>query len=322
ARAELPRLRKIIVIETKGMRSFTPEERAVITTFAEVEKLGAESGAQATIDTALATQTLDDIGLMIYTSGSTGKPKGAMLSWRNIRGVVPGIVERLRLSSESSHLSYLPLCHVAEQMLTSLVPPYLGSQVNFGESIRTVQEDLREVAPSVFLGVPRIWEKMYATLLIKRHEAGGLRGWLFDHAVAACAPLADKPRANWSLVERTRFAVYYWLLFRALQNFCGLRRTEVAITGAAPIPPDVVRFFRTIGVPLIEVYGLTESSGMVTGHPVDNVIIGTVGTPTVGVEYRIGDQGELQVRGDMVFVGYYKSPEATAQSIQDGWLHT
>ncbi len=322
ARATLPRLRKIVVIETKGLRSFTAEERALITTFGEVEQLGAESGAQATIDSALAAQTLDDIGLIIYTSGSTGKPKGAMLSWRNIRGVAPGIIERLRLTSASSHLSYLPLCHVAEQMLTSFVPAYLGSQVNFGESIRTVQADLREVAPSVFLGVPRIWEKMYATLLIKRQEAGGLRGLLFDRAVAACTPLADKSRARWSIVDRARFALYYLLVFRALQNFCGLRLTKVALTGAAPIPPDVVRFFRTMGVPLIEVYGLTESSGMVTGHPVDQVVIGTVGTPTVGVEYRVGEQGELLLRGDMVFVGYYKNPEATATSIQEGWLHT
>ncbi len=322
ARAALPALRKIIVIETKGLRSFTPEARKIITTFAEVEQLGAASGAQATIDAALAAQTLDDIGLMIYTSGSTGKPKGAMLTWRNIRGVVPGIVERLRMTRDSSHLSYLPLCHVAEQMLTSFVPAYLGSQVNFGESIRTVQEDLREVAPSVFLGVPRIWEKMHATLAIKRQEAGGLRGVLFDRAMAACAPLADRPRAAWSLGERTRFAWHYLLVFRALQNFCGLRSTQVALTGAAPIPSDVVRFFRTIGVPLIEVYGLTESSGMVTGHPIDQVVIGTVGTPTVGVEVRIGEQGELLLRGEMIFAGYYKSAEATAQSIQDGWLHT
>ena len=322
ARASLPALRKIIVIETKGLRSFSEEERELITTFAEVERLGQQSGAQATIDAALAAQTLNDIALMIYTSGSTGKPKGAMLSWRNIRGVVPGIVERLRLNRHSSHLSYLPLCHVAEQMLTSFVPPYLGSQVNFGESIRTVQEDLREVAPSVFLGVPRIWEKMHATLSIKQHEAGGPRAAMVNRAFAACTPLADKPRAAWSLGERARFAWHYWLVFRALQNFCGLRRTQVALTGAAPIPPDVVRYFRTMGVPLIEVYGLTESSGMVTGHPLDHVVIGTVGTPTVGVEVRIGEQGELQLRGDMVFAGYYKNPEATAESIQEGWLHT
>ena len=322
ARASLPALKKIVVMETKGLRSFSAAERELITTFAEVERLGEQSGAQATIDAALAAQRLDDIGLMIYTSGSTGKPKGAMLSWRNIRGVVPGIVERLRMDAGSSHLSYLPLCHVAEQMLTSFVPAYLGSQVNFGESIRTVQGDLREVAPSIFLGVPRIWEKMHATLSIKRQEAGGLRGALYDRALAACAPLAAKRRADWSLAERARFAWHYLLVFRALQNFCGLRKARVALTGAAPIPPDVVRFFRTLGVPLIEVYGLTESSGMVTGHPVDEVVIGTVGTPTLGVEARIGEQGELQLRGEMVFCGYYKNPEATAQSIVDGWLHT
>ena len=144
ARDQLPRLAKIVVIETKGLRNYAPEERALIISFDELEQLGAAAGRQALVDEALAEQKLDDIGLMIYTSGSTGKPKGAMISWRNMRGVVPGIVERMELDAGASHLSYLPLCHVAEQMLTTFTPIYLGSQVNFGESIRTVQEDLRE----------------------------------------------------------------------------------------------------------------------------------------------------------------------------------
>jgi len=315
---ELPRLKKIIVVETKGLRSFTPEQRALIATFDEVERLGRESGQAKRIDEALARQQLDDIGLMIYTSGSTGKPKGAMISWRNIRGVVPGIVERMRLDARASHLSYLPLCHVAEQMLTTFTPIYLGSTVNFGESIRTVQEDLREVAPSMFLGVPRIWEKLHAAIHIKMQETGALRRALFARAMAACAPLAEKPRKAWSVAERLRFALHYWLILRALQNFIGLREASVALTGAAPIAPDVVRFFRTLGVPLIEVYGLTESTGMVTGHRLDDVAIGTV----EGVQYRIAGNGEFQIRGDMVFAGYYKNPEATAQSIVHGWLHT
>ncbi|MBX3633773.1 MAG: AMP-binding protein, partial [Simplicispira sp.] len=201
-------------------------------------------------------------------------------------------------------------------------PVYIGSQVNFGESIRTVQEDLREVAPTMFLGVPRIWEKMHAAISIKLQETGGLRRALFAKAYAACQPLAEKPRAAWSLGERLRFAASYWLVFRALQNFLGLRDVHVALTGAAPIPPDVVRFFRVLGVPLVEVYGLTESSGMVTGHRLSDVAVGTVGVPTQGVEWRIGEAGEFQIKGDMVFAGYYKNPEATAQSIQDGWLHT
>jgi len=325
---ELPRLKKIVVMETKGLRSFAPEVRGLIIPFAEVEQLGAHSGKLQEVDAALAQQTLDDIGLMIYTSGSTGKPKGAMVSYRNIRGVVPGIVDRLRLSQETSHLSYLPLCHVAEQMLTTFVPVYIGSQVHFGESIRTVQEDLREVAPTMFLGVPRIWEKMHAAISIKLQETGGLRRALFHKAYAACLPLAEKPRAHWSLGERITFAASYWLVFRALQNFIGLRAAKVALTGAAPIAPDVVRFFRVLGVPLVEVYGLTESTGMVTGHQLDHVVVGTVGVPTQGVEWRIaqsGDDamgGEFQIKGDMVFAGYYKNPEATAQSIVNGWLHT
>ncbi len=319
---ELPRLKKIVVMETKGLRSFAPEVRQFITTFDEVEQLGAASGQQAIIDDALARQRLDDVGLMIYTSGSTGKPKGAMISYRNIRGVVPGIVDRLELSRDTTHLSYLPLCHVAEQMLTCFVPVYLGSQVNFGESIRTVQEDLREVAPTMFLGVPRIWEKLHAAIHIKLQEAGGLRRALFHKAYNACKPLADKPRSAWSVGDKLTYAASYWLVFRALQNFIGLRNAHVALTGAAPIPPDVVRFFRVLGVPLIEVYGLTESTGMVTGHRLDHVVVGTVGVPTLGVEHRIADNGELQLRGDMVFAGYYKNPEATASSILGGWLHT
>ena len=319
---ELPRLKKIVVMETKGLRSFAPEVRQFITTFDEVERLGAASGQQAIIDDALARQRLDDVGLMIYTSGSTGKPKGAMISYRNIRGVVPGIVDRLELSRETTHLSYLPLCPVAEQMLTSFVPVYIGSQVNFGESIRTVQEDLREVAPTMFLGVPRIWEKLHAAIHIKLQETGGLRRALFHKAYNACKPLAEKPRGAWSAADKLTFATSYWLVFRALQNFIGLRNAHVALTGAAPIPPDVVRFFRVLGVPLIEVYGLTESTGMVTGHRLDHVVVGTVGVPTLGVEHRIADNGELQLRGDMVFAGYYKNPEATASSIVDGWLHT
>lgn len=319
---ELPRLRRIVVMETKGLRSFAPEMRQLISTFDEVEQLGAASGNMALIDEALTRQTLDDIGLMIYTSGSTGKPKGAMISYRNIRGVVPGIVERLGLSADTTHLSYLPLCHVAEQMLTTFVPVYVGSQVNFGESIRTVQEDLREVAPTMFLGVPRIWEKLHAAISIKLQETGGLRRALFKRAYAACLPLAEKPRRDWTLAERLAYFASYWLVLRSLQNFIGLRNAQVALTGAAPIPPDVVRFFRVLGVPLVEVYGLTESTGMITGQRLDEVVIGTVGVPILGVEHCIGEQGELQVRGDMVFAGYYKNPEATAGSIRDGWLHT
>lgn len=324
ARHELPRLRRIVVIETKGLRSYPDDVRELICSFAEMEALGrAQEATQAdAIDHVLAQQRLDDVGLMIYTSGSTGKPKGAMLTYRNIRGVVPGIVDRLGLDKDDSHLSYLPLCHVAEQMLTTFVPIYLGSQVNFGESIRTVQEDLREVAPTMFLGVPRIWEKLHAAISIKMQEARPMARWLYERAMRACGAFAEKGASQRNLREKLTYAFWYWIVLRALQNFIGLRRARIALTGAAPIPPAIVRYFRTMGVPLVEVYGLTETTGMILGQHPERVVYGSVGEPILGLEYRVGDQGELLVRGDMVFAGYYKSPEQTVDAFSDGWLKT
>jgi len=318
---QLPKLKKIIVIDMKGLRDYPRDH---ILSFEDVEALGAafEEEEPGLIDRLLDQQRLDDIALMIYTSGSTGKPKGAMISYRNIRSVAPGMIERLGLSPHTTHLSYLPLCHVAEQMLTTFAPIYLRSVVNFGESIRTVQEDLREIGPSMFLGVPRIWEKLHSAILIKMTEAGGLRRWLFDTALRRCDAWAEIVPSRRPLAARLEFGLWYLLVFRALHNYIGLRRAAIALTGAAPIAPAIVRFFRVLGVPLVEVYGLTESSGMITGQSLDKLVPATVGTVIAGAEMRIGDLGELQLRGGAIFEGYYKNPEATAQSIRDGWLHT
>jgi len=321
---DLPRLRHIVVIETKGFRNYPGAIKARIVSFEDLENMGRER-AQANmqpIDDVLAKQSLDDVGLMIYTSGSTGKPKGAMITSRNMRAVVPGIVDRLELQAGSRHLSYLPLCHVAEQMLTTFVPIYLGSQVNFGESLRTVQGDLREVAPTLFLGVPRIWEKLYAAITIKMQESRAPMQTLYHRALKACEPFAHKAAHQRSLKERLTYTFWYWVILRALLNFIGLRRASVALTGAAPISPAVIRYFRTLGVPLIEVYGLTESTGMILGQCLDDVRWGSSGTVTTGVEYQVAEGGELLIRGDMVFAGYYKNPDETRAVIQNGWLHT
>lgn len=321
ARAELPRLKRIVVMERKGLTDTRASAPDLIIGFEELEALGRE-GDPSTVDAVLSRQTLKDTALVIYTSGSTGKPKGAMISYGNIAAMAPAVVERLELQSDTTHLSYLPLCHVAEQMLTNFVPVYLGSRVDFGESIRTVQEDLREVAPNMFLGVPRIWEKLASTIAIKMQEAHALPRWLYEHALAACRPFAHKAASQRSLGEKLVFAWWYLLVFRALQNYIGLRRVRVALTGAAPISPTLLHFFRTLGVPLVEVYGMTESSGMVLGQRLDDVRFGTVGQAVLGAQMRLSDQGELQVKGPVVFKGYYKNPEATASTIVDGWLHT
>ncbi|GGH51799.1 long-chain-fatty-acid--CoA ligase [Frigidibacter albus] len=320
-RAELPDLARIVVIETKGMRAYP--DGAVIS-FAELEEMGRahRAGQPGMVDAVLAAQTLPDVALMIYTSGSTGKPKGAMLSYRNLRAQAMAIGGLLGLSASDTHLSYLPLCHVAEQMTTVMAPIYLGSTINFGESLRTVQEDLREVAPTTFLGVPRIWEKLHSAIHIRMLEAGGYRRALYDRALAACAPFANLPAGQRSLGQRLTFALWYILVFRALQNYIGLRRARVAMTGAAPISPRIVAYFRTIGVPLVEVYGATETTGVALGQRLSRLDPGAVGEVIANAEARVGEHGELQLRGETIFAGYYKNDAATAAALQDGWLHT
>jgi len=319
--SQLPLLRKNIVIDMKGLRRY---DRERLLGFEQVEALGAELEREqpGLVDQLLDSQRLDDTALTIYTSGSTGRPKGAMISWRNLRAAAPGLIELLSLSRADTSLSYLPLCHVAEQAVTNIGPMYVGSTVSFGESLRTVQEDLREVAPTFFLGVPRIWEKLHSSIYIKMQETGRLRRALFERALKACEALAAKPRAERTALERLRFALYYLLIFRALQNYIGLRRCRVAMTGAAPISPEILRFFRTIGVPLIEVYGQTESTGVVTGQRLERITIGTVGEAVREVEVRLGERNEILIRGGLVFQGYYKNDAATAETVRDGWLHT
>lgn len=317
---QLPHLQHCVTVDMKGLRNYP----APPTAFEAVEAMGREYEAQHPdlIDQMLASQVMDDTALMIYTSGSTGRPKGAMISWGNLHAAAPGLIELLGVDRHASSLSYLPLCHVAEQALTNIAPVYVGSTVSFGESLRTVQEDLREIAPTFFLGVPRIWEKLHSAIYIKIQETGRLRQALFNWAMRACEPMATKNRGQWTLKEKLVYGISYWLIFRALQNYIGLRCCHIALTGAAPISTGILSFFRTIGIPLVEVYGQTESTGVATAQPLDDIRLGTVGVAIRGVEAKLGEQDEILMRGGSMFKGYYKNDEATASTLKDGWLHT
>ena len=221
-------------------------------------------------------------------------------------------------------VSYLPLCHVAEQILSVYLPLHLGMQVNFAESVRTIQEDLREIAPSVFLGVPRIWEKLQAAIVVKMQEASRWRralfGWALRVGRASAETLLAGERLS-PLQRALRFAAYL-LVLRALQNFVGLRRTRLTFTAAAAVSPEVLRFFHAIGVPVREGYGMTECTGFSFVQREGEVRLGTVGRAIPGVEFRLASDGELLKRGETIFVGYYRDPEATAATVLDGWLHT
>ena len=325
-RSRLPHLRAVVVIDPRGLRKYERRYGAMqLHDFADVVAAGHnEAQADATgAAAATAGPALDDIGLMVFTSGSTGRPKAAMMSWRGLGTAARGLNSMLGCTERDSLVSYLPLCHVAEQMFSIHIPMASGAVVNFAESLRTIQEDLRELSPQIFFGVPRIWEKFYASIQTKLREAGGLRMWLYQRAIASLEGIAATPRARWSPLQRLRWAFWYVLILRALLNFIGLRRCRVAISSGAPIAPEILRFFRVLGVPIREAYGLTEASGASTMQPGDDSPVGTVGVPYPGIEIKLAEDGEILIHGDVVFRGYYKNDAATKEAIDaDGWLHT
>jgi long-chain acyl-CoA synthetase len=321
-RARLPKLEAIVVIDPKGLRRY---DRAHLHDFDAVLKLGAEAerARPTLVDERLSVQRGDDTALMIFTSGSTGRPKAAMISYDNINAAAAGGVELYEFSAGDTVLSYLPLCHVAEQTFTVFMPIAVGATVNFAESLRTVQSDLREIAPTLFLGVPRIWEKLHAAMDIKAREAGGYRKRLFDGAFEAVKGFAVRPRDTWTAAERVRFAFWYLLVFRGLLNFIGLRRCRLAFSGTAPVSPELLGFYRVLGVPILEIYGMTEVSGLALGQKTGYSPPGTVGVAVPGVEVTLAEDGEVLMRGRTVFKGYYRNPRATVEMVDaDGWLHS
>jgi long-chain acyl-CoA synthetase len=321
-RARLPKLTHLVVIDPTGLRHYKIEN---LYTFEQVRAFGADFEREQPhlVEERLARQTEDDIALMIFTSGSTGRPKAAMISYGNINAMASGMDAIYRCTPADSMVSYLPLCHVAEQIFTVYLPLLCGAVVNFAESLRTVQSDLREIAPTIFLGVPRIWEKLHASIEIKIREAGGLRRKLYQWAVAVVSRFAANARSEWTFRQRVTFAFWYWVLLRALNNYIGLRECRLALSGAAPIAPEMLRFFRCLGVAIREGYGMTETAGVVTMQRSLASPIGTVGEPIPGIETRIAADGELLVRGPTVFKGYYRNEAATHEAIDaDGWLHT
>lgn len=325
-------LERIVYIEPRGIEHHYDDPRLM--SWDALLELGERHRAAHpdAVDRTMAATRPDDVATLVYTSGTTGPPKGAMLTVANIEFAVSvvcggGGFPEPPPSGRDVTLSYLPLCHVAERAFTVWLGTSAGVQVHFAESTETVPANLREIQPTLLFGVPRIWEKVLAGINIRIQSATWFKRTLARTGLALADQIGRtlvRTGGRHTLGTRIRYAVGWLFLFRALRDRIGMRRVRYAASGAAPIAPEVLRFFMGIGIPMHEIYGMTENSGMATGNRFGRVRVGTVGEPHPGVELRIDDQtGEILTRSPGGFAGYWNNPEASRRALDpDGWLHT
>lgn len=281
-----------------------------------------QSVSEAELDNRIDAIEQADLATLIYTSGTTGPPKGVMLSHGNLAWTSRTLIDMGGAPEGDVSLSYLPLSHIAEQMCTIHMPATMGSTVYFAESIEKVPENLKDARPTVFFGVPRIWEKFHAAMAGKLAEATGAKKWLVEQARRVCAQVnahRDRgepiPRAlelQYRLADR--------IVISKIKQAIGFDRARELFSGAAPIAPDVLAFFSSLDLPIHEIYGQSEDSGPTSCNLIGKTRLGTVGPPIPGIEVKIADDGEILVRGPHVFLGYFKEPEATGEALRDGWL--
>lgn len=322
--AETPSVRHVVVFEPRGTADLgDPRIRRWDDFLARGRGLAANEPPLAWQE-RLAALAPEAPSMVVYTSGTTGPPKGAMLSAKNVLEVARVFNRQMGYGADDTVLSYLPLCHVAEKILSLFLPLEAGAVVHFGEALETVQADLREVSPTIFLGVPRIWEKMHAQISVRMQDSSPLKRALFGFFTRRGAAIAQRRRASRSgVVDRVLWWLGDLLVFRPLQERLGLRRCRHALTGAAPIGPELIRWYHGIGISVVEGYGQTECAGISHVNRPGADRIGTVGTVLPLVEARLAEDGEVLLRGPNVFCGYLNQPEATAATVDpEGWLHT
>ncbi len=323
ARTKCPQLVKIFVYDMEGLHDFEDEE---VMPFGALLELGAryEREHPGAFDAMVEIAKPDDLAILVYTSGTTGPPKGAMLSHKNILFQLDysDFITQLREGDEQ--LSFLPLCHIAERTFTVFNPLRSGATVNFAESIDTVPDNIREVGPALFFAVPRIWEKFYSGVALRMREATAFGKLAYRWAigvgmrVAQCRLEGRKPSAGLALFHRAAD----FLVLDNIRRSMGLHRARGAATGAAPIAPDLIKWYLALGIDMREVYGQTENCGLATAMPADRVKLGSVGVARPGTAVRISPEGEILLKGPHVFLGYYGKPEKTAETVVDGWLYT
>ena len=323
-RARCPTLRQIVVFEMEGLSCFIDP---MVMSLAEFTAMGRNhiDGRAALWDEMVASRGAGDLAILVYTSGTTGPPKGAMHSNRGVTHQMRHANDLFPSTDREERLVFLPLCHVAERVGGYYTSLALGSVMNFAESPETVPDNLREVQPTAFLAVPRIWEKFYSGVTIALKDATPFQNWMYRRAMAVGYRMTEGrlDGETPSLVLRIANRAAYWLVFRNIRRMLGLDRCRIAFTGAAPIAPDLIRWYLSLGIDMREVYGQTENCGVATLMPSDRIKLGSVGKAAPWGEVRISPEGEILIKGDYLFMGYLNQPEKTAETIDaKGWLHT
>jgi long-chain acyl-CoA synthetase len=328
-----PNVNTIIYLEPRGLRSYDDDR---LMSWEEFTDLGRAHRAEhpGTVAATMAEAQPDDIVTLVYTSGTTGPPKGAMLSNANATFAIENLILATDRTADGKMpgphdmvLTYLPLGHVAERIMSTWTMCSSGVVLNFAESIETVQVNLQEIQPTLFFAVPRIWEKIHATILIKLNDASFIKRLVngFGYKLAGYIGRSRvKNDGKFTIGARLAYWVGNPLMFRALKERVGLRRCRWAGTSAAPIAPEVIEFFMGFGVPMVELYGMTENAAVATLNLHGRNKVGTVGEPYPGIGLRLDEHtGEIQTKHDGNFLGYWNKPEATAETFtDDGWLMT
>lgn len=323
-RDDMPGLAWVVVFDREGLHGFS-DDRVIF--LDDLYRLGREFLKQNPnrFEEEIANSSAKDTAILVYTSGTTGPPKGAMISHENIIVSIIGAATTLPVTEADEQVCFLPLCHILERLITGFIPIGFGSTVNFAESPETVFDNVREVSPHVFTAVPRVWEKVYSRITIMANEATRLGKLSYRMALATGMKRAGLMEEGRPVPFGTQLAYAFWdfAVLKNLRRMIGLDRLRRGTTGAAPISPDLLRWYRAIGVPVLEGYGMTESSGVISVNVMDDYKTGSIGKVVPGGEVKIAPDGEILYRGANVFKGYWNKPEKTAETVtEDGWLKT
>jgi long-chain acyl-CoA synthetase len=319
----LPKLRQVIYHDPKGMRHYTDP---ILLSFTAVQEQGRilEKDRPGLFAELVAAGQPEAVAFIVYTSGTTGLSKGTMLSHANLIAAIEGLLAVDSYQPTDEWLAYLPPAWIGDIFWSLVGSLRAGFTVNCPERPETVQENIREIAPHVFLAPPRIWENLVSQVQVKMEDATFLKRW-FYHLFMPIGYAVARQQMEKQLVSASLRLLYLlgeFFIFGPLRDHLGFRRIRSAYTGGAPLGPDIFLFFRALGVNLKQVYGQTEISGVSCIQRDGDVTLGTVGTPFPNVEVQLTESGEVIARGPAVFVGYYKNPEATGQTLRNGWLYS